>query len=81
MRNDLGIFNSNSRMKYYGKGEPMPTQPLPITSQILIKEFDIRATEQIRDFNYKIGNLYGARLQAIRIGVKRSELRQLQSGK
>ena len=51
-----------------------------LEGRIRILEFNIRATLNLRTFHYITGDMPQARLTAIRIGVKRSELRRLQRG-
>lgn len=53
------------------------TLPLSRDAEIRNAEQIIRAIENLRHFHFTTGDLYAARLHAIRLGVKRSELRRL----
>jgi len=79
MRNDLGIFNANSKMKSYGRGDFMPALPLSIESQIWVLKNRINAAVGLRTFKFAVGDLYEARLHAVRIGTMRAELRRMKA--
>jgi hypothetical protein len=82
MTTALGTYNPNSRHNQSRRraASPLanvPDLPLTTASEIHIAERVIVAVENLRAFNYAIGNIPGARLQAIRLGCMRAELRRM----
>ena len=80
MATALGIHNPNSKYNRHNRRAKLPALPLPRDASIRVTEQVIRAMENLRAFHYKTGNLDGARLHAIRIGIKRGELRRMRAG-
>lgn len=76
MTTALGINNPNSR---YNRHLRTPEILLPITRQEEIRATSetIRAVEMLRTHLFRRGDMYGARLQAFRLGCLRRELRTL----
>jgi hypothetical protein len=85
MATALGTLNPNSKQSQSLRGENsplalVPALPLPRDNRIRVLESTIRQVERMRAWNYKLGDVYGARLQAIRLGCLRSELRRMKGG-
>lgn len=80
MTTALGINNPNSRYNRSLRTAHIDSLPLNREEEIRVLELTIQAIENLRAFNFMVGNVYGARLQAIRLGVKRAELRQMKAG-
>lgn len=84
MRNDTGIFNSQSPTNDYLRslrGLSIGSLPVRRGAQIENLEQLIPAIENLRAFKFAIGNMPEAKLHAIRLGTIRSQLRQLKAGK
>jgi len=73
----VGIRNPNSKYNRSLREPYIPDLPVPCAGQIRNLESTIGSAEDLRKFKHLIGDLYGARLQAIRIGTMRAQLRQL----
>ena len=77
MTTALGIENPNSKYNQEQRKPFIPDLPVLRAGQIRNLEMTIGAAEDLRRFKYRIGDIYGARLQGIRLGTMRAELRQL----
>ena len=85
MATALGTYNPNSKHSQSLRAENSPlaqVPPLPLSrdAEIRIAEQRVWAIENLRAFRFGIGDLYGARLQAIRLGRLRAELRRMKRG-
>lgn len=79
MATALGINNPNSRYNRSLREPYIPALPLSRDAHIRNLESAIRGTDMLRTFRFRIGDIPGARLQAIRLGTMRNELRQLKA--
>jgi hypothetical protein len=83
MRNNIGIFNSQSYTNEYIRSLRSPSMrslETLVDGHIRNLEITIKGTVFMRDFHYGCGNLPGARLHAMRLGTLRGQLRQLKAG-
>jgi len=76
----LGIDNPNSFYNREQRRLHVPALPLSRDAETRALEFTIQAVENLRAFRFTIGDIPGARLQAIRLGCLRAELRKTQRG-
>jgi hypothetical protein len=85
METALGIYNPNSKFNRSRRSSLSPLAQVPDLpptheGEIRITIQVIRQVENLRAFRFGIGDIPGARLQAIRLGCMRAELRRMQRG-
>jgi hypothetical protein len=76
----VGILNPNSKFNQSESALYLPPLPISTDAEIHNVKQVIRAVENLRAFRFAIGDKDGARLQAIRLGCLRAELRELKRG-